>query len=112
MLPQTGKEKHKISQVINKLVKHQNAANVYIIRNITIPAKSYLFLSVKINKGKRQPTTETLKDRFSLEDLTMKMSTDNPTVLVINPTSCKISLPQNTPIAYTEDDLEIITTGN
>lgn len=53
-MPLPGKEENDISQMVINLEKQQTLADVYIIKGVTIPAKSYVFLLIKFKVERKQ----------------------------------------------------------
>lgn len=100
ILPHDGNKDTAISQTVIQQAKENISADVIITKHITIPAKSYFFLpvSVKNLKEKQQSAyiyihlLQSLRDKYGLRNLSLKMPVNNCTILVINPTSKKINL--------------------
>jgi hypothetical protein len=104
----TEKNKEEISDVIHIMLNQQKTADVLLYGSAIIPAKSYIYLPVIIKKKKSQPFCyirflSSLKEKYQIETMDLKISTKNPIVLIKNTTSQKIVLPPNTPIAHTVD---------
>ena len=114
------KEKEYLSSEITNIMKEAKTADVYTFRHTIVPAKSYFFLPVHVNELKQKQKSaflyvtllEAIRDKYGLEHLTVKMPRDESTILVINATAKDISLPANTPIAYTENQMEEISLSN
>lgn len=110
------KQKQDIAPSVIISIKHNKMANVYTAANITVPAKSYFYLPVRLNKNVRAELTflyvmllQYLRDKYNLQALTMKISVDKSTILVINPTANKSKLRKKSSIEYIEDSMEEIS---